>query len=354
MSQQEMLPPWEKGQPETYNADPREQPREQQAWQEGAPTQTSYEAGYSGTASEWMSSAGEKLRPSQVRPTPAWQWIIGAIIILALAPVIWSVINFILGSLVLILGLAVAAIAISLFFVRTVVMPTRIFSLDGRPALVIQNPAGSIRIRSGITNNVEVTATKHISGWFANDTVETLDFVQDGNTIHIVPKSNYRWSPLGGVRNVNLDITLPEHCDIQLHSDAGTIKIEGISGQVKGATNAGTIDVQQATLEGLSNLNTNAGTIHLEQTKLNGNMRFHTDAGTIHFDGEIDPRGDYRFDTNMGTVDVTLPADSSFTLMASTDLGSVSNQFASTTVGPSPHARLNLKSNLGSVTVRKR
>src|SRR5579859_4073631 len=184
MSQQEMLPPWEQGEPKTYNTDPREQPREQQAWQEGnAPQSSSYEAGYSGTSSEWVSSTGEKLRPAQTAPIQTWQWFVGALIILALAPIIWSLINFILGSLVLMLGLAAAAIAISLLFARTVVMPTRVFSLDGRPALVIQNPAGSIRIHSGNTKDVEVNVTKYINGWLANEHVEPLDYVQDGNSI---------------------------------------------------------------------------------------------------------------------------------------------------------------------------
>jgi hypothetical protein len=72
------------------------------------------------------------------------------------------------------------------------------------------------------------------------------------------------------------------------------------------------------------------------------------------FAGELDPQGYYRFGTNLGTIDVVLPGNSSFTLAVATDLGSVNNQFGSTTVGPAPHAKLELRTNLGSVNIRRR
>ena len=341
MSQQEMFPPQQNRPPRQDNADPHEQPYKQQS--RGDETadagQASYEAGYGGTAGtapnmKWMSDEGEKVHPLKSTPVPAWQWIVGALVVLVLAAVLWSLINFILGFIFLVLGVAAAAVAISQFSVRRIAMPPRIFMLQGRPALVIRNPTGVIRIHSGVTNTVEVMATKYVNGWFGSQEEGAIDYAQDGDTIRITTRSNYRWSPLGGLRNVNLDITVPEHCDIQVDGSAGSIKIEGINGQVKVGTSAGTIDVQQATLKGQVNLNTNTG--------------------TISFAGELDPQGYYRFGTNLGTIDVVLPGDSSFTLAVATDLGSVNNQFGSTTVGPAPHARLELRTNLGSVNIRRR
>lgn len=358
MSNQEaMFSPQENRPHEQNNTDPREQPPEQRPWREETPGigQDSYEAGYSGTRPdrEWMSEEGEKLRPSLSQPAAAWQWIVGAIVVLALAAVLWSLINFILGFIFLLLGLAVAVLAVNQLIARKIVMPPRIFPLDGRPALVIRNPAGSLRIHSGVTNTIEVVATKYVNGWFGNLEEEAIDCAQDGNTIRVTTNgSYYRWLPLGGLRSVTFDITVPQHCDIQVQGNAGTIQIEGVQGQVKVGTSTGTIHVQQTTLEGQSHLTTNAGTIHAQQTTLKGQVNFHTNAGTIYFAGALDPRGEYRLETSMGTVDMVIPRDSSFTLTA-TVLGTITNEFGSTLVGPAPHARLELKSNLGTVSVRK-
>lgn len=361
MSQQEMFPPQENRPPRQDNTDPHEQPYKQQS--RGDETadagQASYEAGYGGTAGtapnmKWMGDEGEKVHPLKSTPVPAWQWIVGALVVLVLAAVLWSLINFILGLIFLVLGVAAAAVAISQFSVRRIAMPLRIFMLRGRPALVIRNPAGVIRIHSGVTNTVEVMATKYVNGWFGSQEEGVIDYAQDGDTIRITTRSNYMWSPLGGLRNVNFDITVPEHCDIQVDGSAGSIKIEGINGQVKVGTSAGTIDVQQVTLEGQSRLTTSAGTIDVQQATLKGQVNLNTNTGTISFGGELDPQGYYRFGTNLGTIDVVLPGDSSFTLAVATDLGSVNNQFGSTTVGPAPHARLELRTNLGSVSIRRR
>ena len=357
-NQESMFSPQENRPREQRNTDPREQPYKQQSWQEEAPdrSQDSYEEGYRGAIPEtdWISTKGEKLRPPPPRAGAAWQWIIGAIIVLALAAVLWALISFILGFILLLLGVALVALAVNQLIVRKVVMPPRIFQLDGQPALVIRNPAGSLRVHSGTTNTVEVVATKYISGWFGNLVAESIGYVQDGNTIRVATDgSYYRWLPLGGLRGVTFDITVPPHCDIQVQGSAGTIQIEGVNGQIKAETSAGTINVEQATLEGQSFLTTRAGTIHVEETMLKGQVNFSTNAGTIYFEGALDPQGAYCLETSMGTVDVIIPPDSSFALTATTALGTLTNEFGSTLVGPAPNARLELRSSLGTVTVRK-
>jgi hypothetical protein len=126
---------------------------------------------------------------------------------------------------------------------------------------------------------------------------------------------------------------MPEFSNVQIKGDADTIHVEGIHGQVQ--------------------VKTNAGTIHVQQTMLEGQVNFHTNAGTISFAGELDPQGYYRFGTNIGLIDVVLPADSSFILAAATNLGSVLNQFGRATVGSAPHAGLELRSSLGLINVRR-
>ena len=359
-NQNAMFSPQENEPRQPGNTDPREQPQAQQTWQEVPPRveqhysdqeNYDYSAGYSGMESggDWMSH--QKLRPP--REVPVWQWILGGIILLIVASALSSLINFILGTIFLVLGVVVVILAISQLSVRTITIPPQTFTLNEQPKLVIHNPTGSIRIHRGETNRVEVKATKYVNGWFGSANEGTVNFVQDGATINVTTVSGYTWSPLGGLRNVTLDITTPEASDIQIEGNAGEIHIEGISGQVRVGTNAGTIDVQQATLGEQSNLKTNAGTITARQTTLRGNTRFDTNAGTISFDGVLDPQGNYSFITNLGTIDVVLHGNPSFVLAAATDLGTVRNDFGDPTVGPAPHARLELRTNLGTVTVRR-
>jgi hypothetical protein len=119
-------------------------------------------------------------------------------------------------------------------------------------------------------------------------------------------------------------------------------------------TNAGTITIRQSTLNGGTRGHTNAGTISIVESALQGNTVFTTDAGTIHFDGSLAPNSDSLFKTNVGTIDALLPSDSSFALTAHTSLGTVRNDFHSNLVGHGPYARLNLKSQMGTISVGQR
>jgi hypothetical protein len=278
---------------------------------------------------------------------------VGAIILLALAPTLWSLISSLIGAIFLLLGIVAVLFAISQVSIRTIPVPPQTFTLYEQPRLVIHNPTGSVRIHHGEANKVEIRATKYVNGWLGSTNEGTVDFIQNGSTINITTKSNYSWSPLGGLRNVTLDITTPEVSDIQIEGYAGEIHIEGVSGHMQAATNAGTIHVERATLGEQSSLKTNAGTITMKQVTLKGDAHLDTNAGTISFNGVLDSQGNYRFTTNLGTIDVVLPGNPSFVLAAETQLGSVTNAFGSNVVGPAPHARLELHTNLGTVTVRR-
>src|SRR5207248_3596258 len=196
---------------------------------------------------------------------------------------------------------------------------------------------------------------------------------QYSNSISINVK---HWSFLRffNIGYVNMDIHLPGSSDIQLQCNAGTLDITGISGRVNASTNAGTvmvatsqlangsylhtnagtITIRRSTLNGETRGHTNAGTISIVESALQGNTVFTTDAGTIHFDGSLAPNSDSLFKTNVGTIDAFLPSDSSFALTAHTSLGSVRNDFHGNLVGHGPYARLNLESQLGTISVRRR
>src|SRR5215467_10178123 len=92
-----------------------------------------------------------------------------------------------------------------------------------------------------------------------------------------------------------------------------------------------------------------------------------TDTGSVTFEGTIDPKGLYQFETNTGSVDVTLPGNSSFHLDASTDTGSINSDFpgvnvqhsnftggnVNSDVGSSPGATVTLKTDTGSISLHQ-
>ena len=151
---------------------------------------------------------------------------------------------------------------------------------------------------------------------------------------------------------MDLDITVPETSDVHVQSDASSVTVDGIQGHTFIRTNAGTIDVKNASLASQSFMHTNAGTIHMQNVKLEGNARMETNAGTISFSGSINPGGDYSFETNAGTIDMALPAGTAFILDAKTNLGTVSNLFGNSFTGEGPRAMVHLRTHLGTISVK--
>src|SRR5947199_1445032 len=146
-------------------------------------------------------------------------------------------------------------------------------------------------------------------------------------------------------------MTPPESSDVHIRSDASAITVDGIQGHAFIRTNAGTIDVKNASLADRSFVHTHAGTINVQNVKLEGDTRMETNAGTISFSGSINPGSQYSFETNAGTIDMALPAGTPFMLDAKTNVGTVSNQFGNTYAGMGPRAMLHLRTHMGTISV---
>ncbi len=289
---------------QAINADPREQ----SGWSE---TQNQpYQADY--VAARPM--GGQKIYPPQ-RPRRRRRWLWALVIIV--------VIVALLGGFS---GLS------NTVFSRTTILPQRTFSVSAEPQLVIKDSAGTVTIHTGSSNRVQVSATEH-TGLFSNSNDVQYTVQQTGNTIEVdVDQSGASF--LSG--SVDLSITLPSVSDIQATINAGSMDIDGVSG--------------------LINVQDNAGSINFEDGTIKDGSSFQDNAGSITFDGSLaSSGGTYEFNTNAGSIDITLPADSSFTLDATTDAGSVSNDFGSNTVGSNPtNTQLHAHTDAGSVSVHRK
>ena len=64
-----------------------------------------------------------------------------------------------------------------------------------------------------------------------------------------------------------------------------------------------------------------------EHSSLSGTVTYSDNMGPIIFNGIINPQGNYHFNNNSGTVDVTLPTDTAFHLDAKVLNGSLRVNF---------------------------
>src|SRR5207249_1448802 len=102
------------------------------------------------------------------------------------------------------------------------------------------------------------------------------------------------------------------------------------------------------------------GAITVQQSSLNGQVTLSNNNGPITFNSSIGSTGTYDIENNQGSIDVTLPQNSSFHLKAKTNTGSITtdypgiqvqNKQALADVGNSPHALLSLNTNAGTITL---
>ena len=218
------------------------------------------------------------------------------------------------------------------------------FTVGSSPHVVINDPVGTINVHTGGTGNqVSIQTTKQSVGIGGNAQNIHITYQEssDNNTITVNVDDS---SHFLGFNSVNFNIAVPSTTSLNIHADTGSIDVSGINGQMS--------------------LTSNTGSITATQDKLTDSSEMKTDTGTVTFDGEITPGGTYQFETNTGTVNVTLPGDSSFHVNASTDTGSFGSNFpgvnaeqhgigssVNSDVGTSPNATLILKTDTGSINL---
>jgi hypothetical protein len=286
-----------------YNPDPREQRSGQEERSQD------YESGYT-----FSNQGGGKVyptgRPRRRRSRFRWLWAL----------------------LLVVLLLGILSRVSHVFSTSTPLAP-HTFAVQNEPKLVVTNAAGTVRIHTGESGKIVVTATKH-TGLFRNPDDVQVNFTPRGNNeldVTVQSDTGFKFLNAG---DVDLDITVPSLADIEDTADAGTLNIDGVSGQMNLHADAGTINVENATLQGSSSII--------------------TDAGTINYSGSLKGDGTYNFQADAGTINLDLPSDSAFKLDARSDAGSVNNDFDSTTVGSAPFAQISAHADAGTININKK
>lgn len=207
------------------------------------------------------------------------------------------------------------------------------FQVGIDPTIIIEDPDGSVTVNT--------------DGSSGSVTVQT-----PGQDQVSVPSSSYNSGEASlhiAVDNspgsqTDLEVTVPNEADLVIRTNSGDINVTGVNGQV--------------------NLSSESGTVALSQVSLAGNSSVSTYSGDIKFDGAIDRRGTYQFLSNSGSVDVTLPSDSSFHAAITPNNGSFDSGFPEVNsppsggtiegnVGKSPLANVIIKTDNGSINLNE-
>jgi hypothetical protein len=303
--------------PQPFNTDPREQPQNEREYNEAGLY------GDSGAQKIGTAQFGQR----QNRRRSPWLWVIVLLVIMALLG----------GGLGLPRG--------GHHFSR--IEPAHTFSVSALPTIVINDDVGTIHVHTGGTNgNVLVQVTEANLGPGNNPDSGQVSYNQNSasNTVTVNANSGPGFF---GSNSIDLDVTVPTDSNLQIKTDTGEIDVTGITGQMS--------------------LSSSTGSIHAVQDSLTGQSILKTDTGSVTFEGTIDPKGSYQFETNTGSVDVTLPDNSSFHVDASTDTGSINSDFpgvnvqhaditgasAHSDVGSSPGATVTLKTDTGSISLHQ-
>jgi DUF4097 and DUF4098 domain-containing protein YvlB len=258
------------------------------------------------------------------------------------------------------------------------VLPSHTFTVTAPPSLTIHNDSGSVTLHTGKDNAVVVTATQHVTEINALSTptaqpttdIEDMqvNYDQQGNTIR-VDAMNISNAALRAI-SLDFDVIVPARSDVQVYAGFGSINADGLHGRMALECQDGDITVNNISgpmtingangsvsannMRGTLSLTLNNGDVEIQHASLTGASQITTERGSISFDGSIKPYGSYRFRTETGTIDLTLPTDSSFELDAITERGSVKNEFGSVHVGNEPRALLRVSSGLGSISLHSR
>jgi hypothetical protein len=351
--------------PRPINVDPREQAQQQESPQEQE-SQEEY-GGYRGSYVDpgEQQRGGGKIYPEQ-RPRPSQRrsrWPLIVIVILAIL---------------------FASGFVSRASTFRGAPETRTFqTLSGTPNLVITDPNGNVRVHTGNSDGITITATRSDS-LFGGNSNNAVQYKQDGNTINVTAPGGFGF--LFGSGSVDLDVSVPDTANVQVQSGSGDIEIAGPNGNIVARSGSGDVTingVQQGTVEadagsgsvnvanvdaamtlhsgsgdvdarnvdGQVNATDGSGDVSVRDSTLSGQSLLETGSGDVNFSGTLAPDGSYQMRSGSGDVNVTLPNNVSFQLNAHSDSGDVSNEFGSNSVGSAPRPPLQINTGSGDIEI---
>lgn len=222
---------------------------------------------------------------------------------------------------------------------------------SGLRGISISSAVGSVKLSTWDKDQIYIKVVK-INNGISNKS-ELLDELKNAEVIYNVNNGMYvvkTYLPKfkdNGI-SVDFDISVPKSfSEFAVDSEVGDVSLSGLNGTIDVVNNVGKIEANGCS--GNINLKAATGDIAVKGCSLNGDSNITGSTGRVLFNGSIGKTGTYRFTTNIGEMDITLPPDAAFNLDESTDVGSLQCKF--NVSGSSTDKRISGKVNGGGASV---
>jgi hypothetical protein len=223
--------------------------------------------------------------------------------------------------------------------------------VDGVPTITVNLAFADVQIETGAAGEVAVRGQMIVA-----DTTNAPSLLQSlqpqirvtGDQVTI--SNDWQESLNNGVTRRQLEVTIviPSGSSLTVKMGAGRLVINETQGDLS--------------------INIGAADVELRQVEVERQLDVQTGAGRITYEGAVVPNAAYSFKTGAGAITLSLPANSSFHLNASSNVGNVTCDFELSgdsgggnlvgkrvqgDVGPSPTATLDLTSAVGQIDIRR-
>ena len=278
---------------------------------------------------------------------------------------------------------AAALLAVSASSARADEVPTKTYTVTGRPTVRIDTNDGSIHVStSPDSKTVEVRV--EYQGFELNKNLH-VESRQDGDRIEVTARITGHWGfSIGWGHNskrLHIEVRMPKDGDLDVQSGDGSIQTQALSGRLNVHTGDGSVRAEAVngdvdiytgdgsiTLEGAKgNIKPHTGDGHIEARQLDGRVDANSGDGHIRLDGRFDSlsikTGDGGIDakaqpgskvasswtirTGDGSVDISLPSDLQADIDASTHDGHISLGIPVTVEGSFSKSQIHGKMNGG-------
>lgn len=186
------------------------------------------------------------------------------------------------------------------------------FPVTGSPRINVSTFDGSVTVHGWDKSEVMYTATKR-----AEDDEDlkqvTIRAEQQGSVVSVIAMTDNNRSG-----SAQLELWVPRQSALHVSSDDGSLKLDGVSGEVTLRTGDGSIEVS----DGGGSLQLNTGDGHIQVVKFDGQLDARTGDGSIRLDGNFNALSAR---TGDGAISLTVPSGSNFTIETNAD-GEVTNE----------------------------
>lgn len=217
--------------------------------------------------------------------------------------------------------------------VNRVIEKTYNVNPDGH--LTVNADIGTIDIQTHTQNSVEIVITKKArrqSNKRAQkplaDFKVTFEATPSGVSITGVfqrGKNYWRWNPLFNLNHLDIRflVTVPQHYNVDLNTQAGHISTDGLTGAVQAHTSGG--DMQFNGIKGPISGTSNAGNITLANCQ--GTVDIKTSVANIQAEVPTQPQHQWTLQTSIGNITGILNSDMAAEIDARTIVGNISTDF---------------------------